>query len=121
ENIRKQHKWGDIDDEQYNREKQDLDRQLKSLNRVNIPINMPNLDRASKLLEELPSLWSHPGVEDSQREALIKDVFTSITLGGKSLISIEPKPEYAPLFASIVMDHNKVENRKFDSPPSPPD
>ncbi len=121
ENIRKQHKWGDIDDGQYNREKQDLDRQLKSLNHANIPINIPNLERSSKLLQDLPSIWSHPGVEDSQREALIKDVFANITIGGKSLISIEPKPEYAPLFASMVMDYNKVGNRKLDSPPSPPE
>ncbi len=27
--------------------------------------------------------------------------------------------EYAPLFASIVMDYNKVEYRKVDSTPSP--
>ena len=121
ENIRKQHKWGDIDDGQYTRERQELERQLKALAHSDIPINMPNLERASELLQDLPSIWSHPGVADSQREALVKDVFTSITIGGKSLISIEPKPEYAPLFASIIMVHNKVENRKLDSPPSPPD
>ncbi|MFC1989435.1 recombinase family protein [Chloroflexota bacterium] len=121
-NIRKQHKWGDINDEEYLHEKLDLDRQLKSLNHANIPINMPNLERASKLIEDLPSLWSHPGVNDSQREALIKNMFTNITIGGKNLISIEPKPEYASLFATIVMSNSKiVENRKMDSPPPPPE
>lgn len=84
-----------------------------------MPINIPNLERSSELLKDLPTLWSHPRIADSQREALVKNVFTSIIIVGKSLISVEPKPEYAPLFASIVMAHNKVENQKFAFPPPP--
>lgn len=120
ENLRKQHKWGDIEDEQYRRERREHERQIKSLSHPDLPINIPNLERAANLLENVSSLWLHPGVTHSQREEFAKEVFASITMGGNKVISIEPKPEYAPLFASIVMDYNKVEYRKVDSPPSPP-
>ncbi|MFC1917199.1 recombinase family protein [Chloroflexota bacterium] len=120
ENTRKQHKWGDLTDEEYRRERQDLERQLKSLVGQDLPINMPNLERVAEFLEELSTIWSHPGVTQIQREAFIKEVFSEITVGGKQLVSIKPKPEYAPLFASILKEYNKVEYRKVDSPPSPP-
>jgi hypothetical protein len=48
------------------------------------------------------ALWLHPGVMDEQREALLKEVFSRITIGGKKLMRIEPKPAYEPLFATIV-------------------
>ena len=121
ENLRKQHKWGDINDDQYRLERQVLERQLKAQSRPDLPINMPNLERAAELLEELSSIWSHPGVTDSQREAFVKEVFTSITIGGDKLMSIEPRPEYSPLFASIVKRYNDVEYQKLHSPPPPPE
>ena len=121
ENLRKQHKWGDIEDEQYRRERQKLERQIKSLLHTDLPINLPNLERAANLLEDVAFLWLHPGVTHSQREEFIKEVFANIMMGGDKVISIEPKPEYAPLFASIVVDQYRVENRKIGSPPSPPE
>jgi hypothetical protein len=48
-------------------------------------------------------LWSHEGVTDAQREELIQEVFTSITIDGKTLFAIEPKSQYAPLFVHIAM------------------
>ena len=47
-------------------------------------------------------LWLHEGVTDEQREAMVREVFHRITIDGKQFISIEPKPAYAPLFASTV-------------------
>ena len=63
---------------------------------------LPNLERAARLLEDLPALWLHPGVTHEQREALVRDLFHPITIDGKEFVSIEPQPAYIPLFATML-------------------
>ena len=45
---------------------------------------LPNLERAARLLEDLLSLWLHPEVTHEQREALVREVFRRITIDGGS-------------------------------------
>ena len=80
---------------------------------------LPNLERAAEFIQDLPSLWRHAGVTHEEREALVKQVFQRITIDGKDFVDIEPKPEYAPLFATMVTAQ-KVGYREMDSPPFPP-
>ena len=120
ENLRKQHLWGDLSDEKYKLERQTLERQLKLSTEPVQPSELPNLERSARLLEDMQVLWSHEGVTDQQREALVREVFHRITIEGKEFISIEPKPAYVPLFASMAT------NEEFgywepNSPPSPPE
>ena len=119
ENLRKQHKWRDISDEEYRTERSVLVRQLKLLDDAVKPHQLPNLERAAEFLQDLPSLWLHAGVTHEEREALVKQVFQRITIDGKDFVDIEPKPEYAPLFATMVTAQ-KVGYQELDSPPSPP-
>jgi len=63
---------------------------------------LPNLERAAQLLEDLTNLWLHPRVIDKQKEALVQEVFRKITIDGKDFASIEPNPAYIPVFATIV-------------------
>ena len=118
-NLRKQHLWGDLSDEEYRREREGLERQLKLIIHPVQPSQLPNLERAVKLLEDLPALWLHPGVTNQQREAFVREVFHRITIDGKQFVSIEPKPAYVPLFAAMVTAQ-KVGYRDLDPPPSPP-
>jgi hypothetical protein len=67
ENLRKQHLWEDISDEEYRIQKESLERDLKSLTRSQTPVQLPNLERAAQMLEDLPALWNHPGVADEQQ------------------------------------------------------
>ena len=55
-NLRKQHKWGDISDEEYRTERSVLVRQLKLLDGAVKPRQLPNLERAAEFLQDLPSL-----------------------------------------------------------------
>ena len=96
-----------------------MERQLKAVTPDIIPIELPNLERAAKLLNELPALWQHPGVTDKERESVIQEVFTKINVDGDALVSIEPKPDYAPLFADILLQ-NSLGYRGLKSPQSPP-
>jgi hypothetical protein len=67
----------------------------------------------------MPALWQHPGVTNKQRESLVQEVFNKISIDGDALVTVEPKPEYAPLFAEM-LTHTLNGYREFDSPPSPP-
>ena len=104
ENLRKQHLWGDLSDEEYRRERATLERQLKLAARPSQPAQFPNLERSARLLEDLPALWLHPGVSHEQRESLVREVFHRIAIDGNEFASIEPKPPYVPLFATMVAD-----------------
>ena len=103
-NLRKQHLWGDITDEEYRQEKQELAKQSNSIPLPIIPADLINIDRAAQILSDLPALWEHPGVTDLQRELLIRELFEKIHLRGSSIVSIQPKPDYRPLFACIVTE-----------------
>ena len=60
---------------------------------------MPNLDRASRLLQDLPTLWNHPGVTPAQQRGLAREVFQEVRLREGRLVAVRPRPKYAPLFA----------------------
>ncbi len=62
------------------------------------------MERAAKLLNELPVLWTHHGVTENQRESLIEETLEEVPLRGSRLAKIKPKPEYQPLFASVVAE-----------------
>jgi len=57
-------------------------------------------------------------VPHEEREALVQQVFRRITIDGKDFVDIEPKPEYAPLFATMVTGQ-KVGYQELESSPSP--
>ena len=103
-NLRKQHMWGDIDDDEYRQERIPLERQLKLAAPTPRTFKVPNLERAAELLNDLSTLWSNPGVTLEQQEALVREVFSRVTIDGKMFTSIEPKPVYAPLFASMAVN-----------------
>ena len=108
---------GDISDDEYRRERGIIMRQLKVHTSTTVMhTHLPNLERAANFLEDLPALWQHPGVTHEEREALVRQVFLRITIAGKEFVDIEPKPEYAPLFATMVTTQ-KVGYQESDSPP----
>ena len=74
-NLKKQHQWGAVADEEFKEEFQRLSRQLRALEPRPVQALTPNLDRAAKLLRDLPALWQHPGVTDEQRRELAREVF----------------------------------------------
>ncbi len=103
ENLRKQHLWGDISDQEYRQSKQDLERQRQALTPLDKVVGL-NIDRAADLLNGLPSLWAHPGVTDKQRENLVRELFEEVQFCGSELVEVAPKLDYKPLFACIIMN-----------------
>jgi hypothetical protein len=119
ENLRKQHQWGGLSDDEYRREREIITRQLKVHTATGKPTHLPNLERAANFLEDLPALWLHPGVTHEEREALVQQVFRRITIDGKDFVDIEPEAEYVPLSATMVTAQ-KVGYQELESTPSPP-
>jgi len=103
-NLRKQHLWGDITDEEYREERRPVDQQLDALAKTTLPIHLPNLKKAAEFLADFPALWTHPGITDHQREEFIQRVFDQVRLRGRELVAIQPKTTYQPLFAYAVTE-----------------
>ena len=105
-NLRKQLLWGAIDDETFKAENRVLQRQVRSIQPSSPQAMMPNLDRASRLLQDLPSLWNHTGVTAAQRRRLAREVFQEVRLREGGLVSVRPRPKYVPLFAYALWRQN---------------
>ncbi|MFH1140219.1 MAG: recombinase family protein [Chloroflexota bacterium] len=107
-NLRKQHLWGVITDEEFRREHVSLERQKKIMEVARTLAMTPNLDRAAQLLSDLPALWQHPGVTAEQRRELAREVFEEVRLREGRLAAVKPRPEYAPLFAYSIWRYHVV-------------
>jgi hypothetical protein len=98
-NLRKQHVWDVLSDEEFKAEYQILQRRQRSLEPKPSVQSIPNLDRAAEILLDLPALWEHPGVTQDQRLELAREVFEEIRLRDGKLVSVKPRSTYLPLFA----------------------
>jgi len=98
-NLRKQHLWGAVTDQEFKDGFRDLQRQRRSLAPRPAARTVPNMEQAAKMLQDLPALWQHPGVTADQRRELARVVFEEIRLRDGCLTAIRPQPQYAPLFA----------------------
>ena len=107
-NLRKQHLWGAISDEEFKKEHQILTRQLRALTPPASPKMTPNLDRAAPLLQDMPAPWQHPGVSPEQRRDMAREVIQEIRLREGRLVAVTPKPNYAPLFAYSLIHQTGV-------------
>ena len=81
-----------------------MQRQLKVLESEIVSVRMPNMERGAQLVADLPALWTHAGVTNRKREAMITEVFREVQLRGSQLVAIEPKAQYRPFFAYLVTE-----------------
>ncbi|MEK7681437.1 MAG: hypothetical protein AAB369_01250, partial [Chloroflexota bacterium] len=94
-NLRKQHLWGAMTDEDFRSEFRQIECQLRALSTPQPDVLTPNLDRAAALLRDLPALWQHPGVTPEQRRAVTREVFEELRLREGTLVAVRPRPAYA--------------------------
>ena len=98
-NLRKQHLWGAVTDQEFKDEFRDIQQQRRTLAPRPVPRRAPNLVKAAKLLQDLLALWEHPGVTAEQRRDLARIVFEEVRLRDGRLTAVRPQPQSAPLFA----------------------
>ena len=51
---------------------------------------------AGRLLNDLPTLWAHPGVDDHQREHPVQELLAQAAIAGNEIGAIEPREAYKP-------------------------
>ena len=64
----------------------------------------PNFFRTFLHFGSTPALWVHEGVSDNQREEFVGELFATASINGNTLVALEPKMQYGPLFAYLVAD-----------------
>ena len=106
-NLRKQHLWNVIGDEEFKADYQELQRQKRALAPKPPARLSPNLNRAAGLLSDLPALWKHPGVTQVQRRELAREAFDEIRLRDGKLVAVKPRAQYALLFAYSLWNENR--------------
>ena len=106
-NLRKQHVWNVLNDQEFRSQYQTLQRQRRALEPRSSERSTPNLDRAAELLRDLPALWEHPGVTQEQRRDFAREVFDEIRLREGKIVAVKPRPEYVPLFAYSIWKENQ--------------
>lgn len=60
-NLRKQHLWRAVTDQEFKHGFRDLQQKRRSLVPRPSARTAPNLEQAAKMLQDLPTLWQHPG------------------------------------------------------------
>ena len=111
-NLRKQHLWGAITDDEFKAEFKELKRQRRLTAAMPTDPPTPNLDSAANLLRDIPSLWCHPGVTPEQRRDLAREVFEEVRISEGSLLAVKPRPVYAPLFAYSIWGGSVIGDKR---------
>ena len=110
--MRKQHLWGTVTNTEFNSEFQALDKRRKALTPPPKPIELPALERATQLLQNLPALWQYPGVNPEQQRELARELFQEVRIKEGRLVAVLPRPEYAPLFAYSLWRQHDVGGKR---------
>lgn len=96
--LKLQHRYGDVTNEEYERERKIIFRELEQLQ---IPPDAPaNIVENAKLLQNCGELWKV--ATDAERKRLVRSIFSKITMhtddAGVLHIEYIPRPEMAILF-----------------------
>ena len=97
--------WGEFESkEDYFAQKSRIERDLAALPPTPCLVLVPDLVRAEELLRDIGTLWSHPGVTDTQRKTLANEVIDRIELDEVGIRVVVPRAEYAALVATAEVE-----------------
>ena len=94
ERIKNLYKWGDMSEEDYRREREATQRELKALDPVESQTK--NLDRLAEFLANVAEAWEVANGE--QRNKLARSLFQEVWIKDKQVVAVKPQPELEPFF-----------------------
>ncbi len=94
ERIRNLYKWGDISREDYLKEKEDIQKELKAF--APAESQAKNLDRLAGFLANVAHAWEEATGE--HRNKLARSLFQEIWIKDKQVVAVKPQPELEPFF-----------------------
>ena len=94
ERIKNLYKWGDISREEYLKEKERIQKELRAL--APVESQAQNLDKLAGLLANVAQAWEEATQE--QRNKLARSLFQEIWIKDKQVVAVKPQPELKPFF-----------------------
>jgi hypothetical protein len=120
ERIKNLYKWGDMSEEDYRREREATQRELKALDPIESQTK--NLDRLAEFLANVAEAWEVANGE--QRNKLARSLFQEVWIKDKQVVAVRPQPELEPFFKlnyeEFVNKMLKKRPRWDSNPRSPP-
>ena len=104
DNLKSLFVWGDLAEADYRRQREEIDRQILAIAPVAAPVALTGIRRAAELLQDMGSLWLHPGVNPERRKEFTDEVFEEIQFDEKGIRAVLPRDEYRPLIAVAEAD-----------------
>lgn len=108
EQLRKQHKWQLLSDEQLLSESADIKRERDS---IHIP-PPPNLDRVRQWLRNLPAIWER--ATDLEKLKLLDALIEKVWIKGGRIVAIEPRVAVYPLWIKRSINLKRVVLQTYD-------
>jgi hypothetical protein len=94
--IKNLYKWGDMNREQYLKEKDSIQKELKAL--APAESQAQNLDKLAEFLANIAQAWEEATGE--LRNKLTRSLFQEICIKDKQVVAVKPQPELTPFFQS---------------------
>ena len=94
ERIRNLYKWGDISREEYLKEKEGIQKELKAL--APAESQAENLNKLEEFLANIAQAWEEATGE--LRNKLARSLFQEIWIKDEQVVAVKPQPELKPFF-----------------------
>jgi site-specific DNA recombinase len=94
ERLTELYRWGDIERNEYQRERDELTAALQSLDATEDQSMV--LGQVAAFLSDLPAAWAAANQE--QRSRLARTLFEQVVIRDHAIIAVKPRPEFAPFF-----------------------
>ena len=94
ERLKDLYKWGDIAKEEYLKEREGIQRQLKTF--TSTGSRASTLGKLAEFLSSVVKAWKEANQE--QRNKLARTLFQEIWIKDKQVVAVKPQPEFEPFF-----------------------
>lgn len=92
--LRELYKWGDINKQEYRKEKNKLESQLAKL--APFKASSEPLKRLADFLANITTAWDR--ANDEQRNKLARCLFQEVWVKDRDVVAVKPQPEFEPFF-----------------------
>ncbi len=113
ERIKKLYSWGDLKEEQYLKEKDDITKELQLLNPPEEKSKV--LDELAEFLRNVAKAWKE--ADQDQRNRFSRQLFQEIWVKDKQVVAVKPRPELEPFFQMSYDDWMKKIESEGPNPP----
>jgi len=113
ERVKKLYSWGDLKEEHYLKEKDDITKELQLLTPPEEKSKV--LDQLAEFLINVSEAWKE--ADQDQRNRFSRQLFQEIWVKDKQVVAVKPRPELEPFFQMSYEDWMKKIESEVAKPP----